>query len=208
MAVLNGFTPNTALNLQLDAGILVKNIVISDTFDITTITDENKIGATSGGASFTAEPNLRNIFEDLDGAKGNYKDGNVIDTWDITLSSTLKEITKENLKLAIGPSDVVTGMTYDKIVPRLDVNTNDYISNVCWLGTINNNASPIIIELKNAMNTNGLNFTASDKATGGIEVELKAHFDLTKAEEVPFVIHIPKSPVRSGLFTTGSSKRV
>ena len=40
---------------------------------------------------------MRNIFEGIDGAKGNYKDGNVIDNWEITLTATVKEMTAKKL---------------------------------------------------------------------------------------------------------------
>lgn len=191
--VLNGFTPNTAKNLQLDAGILVKNMTDIENFD-GTIPEENKIGATSGGGSFGAVPTIRNIFEDLDGARGNYKDGNVIDTWDITLTATLKEITVENLQMALGASDTTPATTnkFDVTTARLEVKTTDYLDNVCWLGTMNGSDDPIIIELKNAMNTNGMTLSYTDKGTGGIELELKAHFDLNNADIVPFTIYTPK----------------
>lgn len=191
MAVLNGFTPKTAQNLQLDAGILVKNHVVGSE-----ITDANKLGATEGGASFAAVPTMRNIFEGLDGAKGNYKDGNTIDTWDITLTASVSEMTADNIKLAIAAADIdtTTNDTHDIITPRNEVKTSDYIDSLCWIGTINTKSEFMIIELKNVMNTNGFNFTATDKGRGKVDLELKAHFDLTKADEVPFKIYTPKAP--------------
>lgn len=194
MGVLNGFTPKTAKNLQLDAGILVKNLEDPSSFD-GTLTDSQKIGATSGGGSFAAVPEMRNLFEDLDGARGNYKDGNVIDSWDITLTVTMKEMTTDNLKLAIGAADVTPASTgsFDVVQPRIVINSSDYLDNIVWMGTMNGSSDPIMIELKNAMNTNGINFAFTDKGTGGIEVEIKAHFDLNKPEEVPFTIYTPKA---------------
>ena len=88
MAILSAFTKNTAKNMQLDAGLLVKGLTDILNFN-GTIADEKKLGATSGGASFSATPEMRNIFEGIDGAKGNYKDGNVIDNWEITLTATV-----------------------------------------------------------------------------------------------------------------------
>ncbi len=195
MAILNGFTKDTAKNLQLDAGILVKDLTSPGTFN-GELTENQKLGATEGGASFTAIPEMRNIFEGIDGAKGNYKDGNVIDSWEIKLTATLKEMTAENFKLALGSATVtpaVEGGKFDSTTAKMTVETSDYLSNICWLGTLAGSDDPIIIELKNVMNINGLNFTVSDKGTGTVELELQAHFDVTKPNEVPFTIYTPKA---------------
>lgn len=192
MAILSAFTKNTAKNMQLDAGLLVKGLTDILNFN-GTIADEKKLGATSGGASFSATPEMRNIFEGIDGAKGNYKDGNVIDNWEITLTATVKEMTANNLKLAMATADIATGNDkFDVLTPRMEVKSTDYIDNICWLGTMNGSSEPMIIELKNVLNTNGISFTAEDKGSGSVELELKAHFDLSKPDEVPFNIYFPK----------------
>ena len=192
MAILSAFTKNTAKNMQLDAGLLVKRLTNILNFD-GNILDEQKLGATSGGASFSATPEMRNIFEGIDGAKGNYKDGNVIDNWEITLTATVKEMTAKNLQLAMATADIKSDDDkFDVLTPRMEVKSTDYIDNICWLGTMNGSTEPMIIELKNVMNTNGISFTAEDKGSGSVELELKAHFDLSKPDEVPFNIYFPK----------------
>ena len=192
MAILSAFTKNTAKNMQLDAGLLVKGLTDILNFN-GTIADEKKLGATSGGASFSATPEMRNIFEGIDGAKGNYKDGNVIDNWEITLTATVKEMTAKNLQLAMATADIKSDDDkFDVLTPRMEVKSTDYIDNICWLGTMNGSSEPMIIELKNVLNTNGISFTAEDKGSGSVELELKAHFDLSKPNEVPFNIYFPK----------------
>lgn len=192
MAILSAFTKNTAKNMQLDAGLLVRGLTDILNFN-GTIADEKKLGATSGGASFSATPEMRNIFEGIDGAKGNYKDGNVIDNWEITLTATVKEMTAKNLQLAMATADIKSDNDkFDVLSPRMEVKSTDYIDNICWLGTMNGSTEPMIIELKNVMNTNGISFTAEDKGSGSVELELKAHFDLSKPNEVPFNIYFPK----------------
>lgn len=192
MAILSAFTKNTAKNMQLDAGLLVRGLTDILNFN-GTIADDKKLGATSGGASFSATPEMRNIFEGIDGAKGNYKDGNVIDNWEITLTATVKEMTAKNLQLAMATADIKSDNDkFDVLTPRMEVKSTDYIDNICWLGTMNGSTEPMIIELKNVMNTNGISFTAEDKGSGSVELELKAHFDLSKPNEVPFNIYFPK----------------
>lgn len=196
MAILSAFTKNTAKNMQLDAGLLVRGL--TDILNFSgTIADDKKLGATSGGATFSATPEIRNIFEGIDGAKGNYKDGNVIDNWEVTLTATVKEMTAKNLQLAMATADIDNGSEgkFDVLTPRMDIKTTDYIDNICWLGTMNGSTEPMIIELKNVMNTNGISFTAEDKGSGSVELELKAHFDLSKPNEVPFNIYFPKQSI-------------
>lgn len=192
--ILNGFTKDTAKNLQLDAGIIVTGLTSPENFS-GVLTGANLLGATSGGGSFVVETEVRNLFEDLDGARGNYKEGNVIDSYNITLTTTVAEMTAKNIKLALGAADTTVNQGTDTDVDitkaRMTIKAEDYIDNVCWLGSLNGSDKPMIIELKNVMNTNGLNFTFEDKGKGKIELELKAHFDLTKPEEVPFAIYTP-----------------
>ena len=192
--VLNGFTANTATNLQLDAGIFVRGLADPSTFNGTVTTPAKTIGATSGGGSFTAIPTFRNIFEDLDGARGVYKGGQVIDSWEIKLTTTIKEMTAENLKLALAAADTTAASSgkYDTTVARLEVKEEDYLDNFCFIGTINGQDTPVIVEMKNVLNMSGLNLTVADKATGSVSLELQAHFDLSKPDEVPFKIYTPK----------------
>ena len=192
--VLNGFTANTATNLQLDAGIFVRGLADPSSFTGTVTTPAKTIGATSGGGSFTAIPTFRNIFEDLDGARGVYKGGQVIDSWEIKMTTTIKEMTAENLKLALAAADTTAASSgkYDTTVARLEVKEEDYLDNFCFIGTINGQDTPVIIEMKNVLNMNGLNLTVADKSTGSVSLELQAHFDLSKPDEVPFKIYTPK----------------
>ena len=82
---------------------------------------------------------------------------------------------------------------YDITTARLEVKDTDYLDNFCFIGTINGQDTPVIIEMKNVLNMNGLNLTVADKSTGSVSLELQAHFDLSKPEEVPFKIYTPKA---------------
>ena len=139
-------------------------------------------------------PTFRNIFEDLDGARGVYKGGQVIDSWEIKMTTTIKEMTAENLKLALAAADTMAASSgkYDTTVARLEVKEEDYLDNFCFIGTINGQDTPVIVEMKNVLNMSGLNLTVADKATGSVSLELQAHFDLSKPDEVPFKIYTPK----------------
>lgn len=196
MKVLNGFTPQTAQNLQLDAGIFVRGLADPSTFTGTLTEPAKTIGATSGGGNVAIVPSFRNIFEDLDGARGVYKGGQVIDNWDIRMSVTIKEMTVDNLKLALAAADTTKAgadKKYDTTAPRMEVLDTDYLDNLCFIGTMNGKDVPVIIELKNVLNTNGLTLAVTDKGTGSVQLDLVAHFDLEKPDEVPVKIYTPKA---------------
>lgn len=195
---LNAFTPNTAQNLQLDAGIVVLGLTDPKTFDGVVTAPAKTVGATSGGVVFTAIPSIRNIFEDLDGSRGNYKDGNVIDTWDIKMAFTMKEITANNLKMSLAAADITPAESvekYDTLEGRVEIKSSDYLPNLVLITTQNTKTEFIMIEIKNVLNITGLTLTTADKATGMVDVELQAHFDLDTPDEVPFKIYTPKAIV-------------
>ena len=204
MAILTALNTNTIQNLQLDAGILVSGATTIENFngDLSSIGSPEILGATKGGVQFSAIPEIRNILDGIDYCRGNYKDGNVIDSWDITLKATVSEATKHNLTMAMGQmrgdgTPVGDAGNYNKLTPKMDIPTSSYLNNICWIGSTDRGQKAIIIELKNVMNMNGLNFTAEDKNTGTFELELKAHFDLAHPQDVPFVIYHPTGQLPS-----------
>lgn len=187
---ISAFSGNTAKNFQLDMGALFKNVTNPASGEWTGGT---LLGATSTDGSFTATPEMRNIFEDVAGARGSYKDGDVIDGWEITFSTTLLEMTADNFKLALGMADITENleMPGKTVTPRNCIQASDYIENICWFGTIKGSAKPLVIEMKNVISMNGLSFNIEDKNKGGLEIELSPRFDVANPEEVPFKIYVP-----------------
>ena len=166
MALLSAFNKDTANNLQLDAGIICKGI--TNPYKPTADELKNKcIGATSGGAEFEVTPEITNIFEDLDDAKGKYKGGVEITNIDIVFSFTMKEMTAENFKLAMGCADITKveanqlssdNLPHTLLKPRLEIKDEDFIDNICWYGR-KRNGEKVCIVLHNVFNEGGLNYT-------------------------------------------------
>lgn len=197
MALLSAFNKDTANNLQLDAGIICKGI--TDPYKPTAEELKSKcIGATSGGAEFEVTPEITNIFEDLDDAKGKYKGGVEITNIDIVFSFTMKEMTAENFKLAMGCADITkveanqlssNNLPHTRLTPRLEIKDEDFIDNICWYGR-KRNGEKVCIVLNNVFNEGGLNYTSESAGKGSLEVELHAFFDLTKPDKVPYEVII------------------
>lgn len=197
MALLSAFNKDTANNLQLDAGIICKGI--TDPYKPTAEELKSKcIGATSGGAEFEVTPEITNIFEDLDDAKGKYKGGVEITNIDIVFSFTMKEMTAENFKLAMGCADITkveanqlssNNLPHTRLTPRLEIKDEDFIDNICWYGR-KRNGEKVCIVLNNVFNEGGLNYTSESAGKGSLEVELHAFFDLSKPDKVPYEVII------------------
>lgn len=189
---LNDFNVNTAKNFELDAGILVRDVEDPGSLDYTTGT---KLGATTGGKSINFSMEMRNLFEDVDGARGKYMGGDVIDSRDAALSVTLLEQTADNLKIALVASDETANTALGKtLTPRDVIEDADYIDNICWFGTVKGFDLPMCIELKNCL-SESFTFTAADKGKGTIECEIHPRRDLANPDVAAFVIHLPPAVV-------------
>lgn len=196
--VYSGFTPSTPEHLLLDAGAFLKNFdPVKDTFEAA-VTAGKLIGATAGGGSFSAVPEIRQI--EVDGVKGEAKGMKTIDAWKVALTANVKEITAEALKMTLAAAKVETEGDkvpegYQRITARNDLALDDYCDNVVWIGRLSGSLKPVIIEVSNALATNGLSITMADKSEATIPITMNGHYDaqeITDLETPPFAIYYPK----------------
>lgn len=190
--MITGFTANTAKKLLLDAGAFVKNYdPASDTWD--TIKDTKVIGATQGGGSFSAVPTVRRI--EIDGVKGAAKGLEALDEWVVTITANVKEVSAETITLSLAsstnaPAEQPEG--YTKITANNEIALDDYLDNIAWIGRLSGSQKPVIIVVKNALNTNGLSLTMADKAEGVIALTFTGHYDPENLDTPPFEIYYPE----------------
>ena len=191
MSVFSGFTANTPKHLQLDAGAFLKNYdITTDTWDTAKVT--KLLGATAGGGSFSAVPSIRRI--EVDGVKGAAKGMESIDEWVVTMTANVKEITAESIKVALAAAkaetaDVPSG--YTKITGKSEIEAEDYLDNMTWVGRLSGSDEPVIIVVKNALATNGLTISFADKTEGLIPITVTGHYDASDLETPPFEIYYP-----------------
>lgn len=189
---ISGFTSNTAENLLLNAGAYFKNFdPENDTFE-TAVESGKLIGATKGGGEFSAVPTIRQI--EVDGVAGRAKGLEVIDSWDVYLKATVLEVKKESIvqSLCAASVDEGTSSDYDIITARSEIAISDYIDNVAWVGTLSGSDKPVIIIVKNALNTEGLKFTTQDKNEATISMTFYGHYTQDDLDSPPFDIYYPK----------------
>lgn len=181
----SGFTNDTANHLVLDAGAFYKN------YDITTGLG-TLLGATRGGGEFKAIPTIRAI--EVDGVKGRAKGLNALDAWEVSIMANMLEITTAILATALttGSVDSVTNEDYDIVTANNTIALTDYIDNITWIGRLSGSNNPVIIQILNALNTEGVTLKTADKGESVLPVTFIAHYDSSDLENVPFAIYYPK----------------
>ena len=195
--VFSGFTRTTPEHLLLDAGAFFKNFIYepggtdNDTYD-SAVSAGKLIGATKGGGEFSAVPAVRQI--EVDGVKGRAKGLEVIDSWDVYLKATVLEATSESIKAALCASTVDTELDaeYDIIEGNSSIELEDYVDNVTWIGKLSGSDSPVIIQVYNALNTDGLKLTVQDKAEATIPMTFYGHYSQEELDAPPFKVFYPK----------------
>lgn len=193
MKKYSGFTTETAKSLLLNAGAYFKNFDVStDDFDSAVVAGK-LIGATKGGGEFSAVPEIRQI--EVDGVAGRAKGLETIDSWDIYLKANVLEVKEATIQsgLAASSVDTSTNIDYDIITASNNLEVSDYIDNITWVGTLSGSNKPVIIQIFNALNTEGLKFSTTDKAEATISLTFYAHYTQDDLDTPPFKIYYPKA---------------
>ena len=193
MKKYSGFTTETAKSLLLNAGAYFKNYNVgTDDFD-SAVAAGKLIGATKGGGEFSAVPEIRQI--EVDGVAGRAKGLETIDSWDIYLKANVLEVKEATIQsgLAASSVDSTTNIDYDIITASNNLEVSDYIDNITWVGTLSGSDKPVIIQIFNALNTEGLKFSTTDKAEATISLTFYAHYTQDDLDTPPFKIYYPKA---------------
>ena len=189
MPLKTGLTERTIVNLQLNAGVLVTSYTKGED-----IAEEDIIGATRGGGSFTAVPTVHQAA--VDGAPTYTKGLERVDDWVITLNATMVELNDDAVSRALGVGVVKTetgsGTTKDTVFTvKRTVNDEDY-KDLYWVGDLSNGQN-VVIKIKNALNTSGLNLTFSDRGEGTYALALIGHFTTEDLDTAPFELTIERA---------------
>lgn len=189
--MITGLRPETFQNLQLNAGVFLKNFSYSNLADkdaletaILTALESGTgvIGATIGGGTFQCTPSIRQI--EADGMRYPIVGSTVNDMWTVKLTGTMKECRPENFKDALICADMSKTGNKTVITVRTDIEPEDYIPSLCWIGDTSRGF--VLINLDNALNLTGANFTFTDKGEGSLPFEFQAHVsDLSKMAHAP-----------------------
>lgn len=179
MALKTGLTERTTKKLQLNAGVLLSTYTKGGE-----ITENDIIGATRGGGSFSATPEIRQVA--IDGAPTYTKGLERNDGWNVNMSFTMVEFTQGTIKRALVGASVTTQENDTVIKAMRKVLADDY-KDIYWVGDTSEGKN-IVIHLKNCVSLAGLALTVSDKNEGTFALNMQAHHDIANLDEAPFEI--------------------
>lgn len=97
-------------NMQLDAGVLLKNF---NPASPAAPSDEDIICATTGGIKVDCVPAYSDLGEDVDNVPNNMMEFKHLDSWESKVGFTALDITTEMLRLSLGAADT-SGSDYVK----------------------------------------------------------------------------------------------
>lgn len=177
--MLTGLTERTIRNLQLNAGVLLSSYTKGED-----IVEEAILGATRGGGSVVIQPTIRQMA--VDGAPTYTKGLERIDDVTARLQFTMVEFSPALVKRAIVGASINTESTDSVITSVHKVLTDDY-QDVWWIGDTSDDKQ-VVVHLKNALNTDGLSLSATDKGEGTYSLNLVAHYDIGEFDTAPYEI--------------------
>lgn len=208
-----GYTSKTKERLLTGAGAYFKNFVVgTDTFESAKAAGK-LLGATQGGGEFKAVASIRQI--EADGIAGRAKGLEEVDSWEVSQNINLLETTPETLALALGAAslDNESDDNYTIIKGKSYIDDEDYLDNVTYIGTITGTSKPVIIQIFNALSTDGLSIKAEDKKEAVLAVTVYGHYAEDDLDTPPYRIYYPKkdgvsdvvSSINSGTYTESKS---
>lgn len=185
-------TENTPKNIMLGAGVIVHGLSFSTSkWQYTGI-----FGATNGGSKVEITPTYQDL--EVDGILVKTKGLTVKMGEEAKLTTNLVECTKENLTMVSGGmlAEATTATGYDEIVSKPQLDKDDYIENLGFIGyTID--GSPIIIKFDNALCTSGLSFEGKNKEQATVEAVFECYADLSTDNLTVLPWHIYTKTVAS-----------
>lgn len=174
----------TFKQLQVNAGMLLS------AFDPATGPKEtDKLGATTGGVSFTATPAFSDFGEDIDNCPKNTMELKRQDDVEVKMAGTFVTMTTVAGKRLIGACDI-SPTDPSRLIPRRDLLPGDF-QDIHWVGDYGaTDGSYIHIKLMNALSTGGFQLQSTDKAKGQFAFEFTGHYSMSAQDVVPYEIEI------------------
>ena len=194
---------DTFNNLQLNAGVVIKDLVYTGTGAPATADDLKTLiagivggtitgkgtllGATRGGGTFTVTRETRT--PEIDGMRYGFIGSDFVDSTDAYLSTTLLEVTPENIATLLATGVATTSGSVTTVKMNTAIADTDYLNNICWVGNIGSSGKLALIVLKNAINTADFTFTYADKGEGTLAAEFHARqANVDDYDEAPFEV--------------------
>jgi len=180
MGMFTKIPENTFQNLQLDAGVLLKNF---DPDNVSAPADADIICATTGGINVSCVAEYSDFAEDVDNAPVNVKEFKHLDGWTCTLSTTSLGTSPELIKLSLGAADV----NGESIIPRRNLSQSDF-SDLWWVGD-KADGGMVAVQVMNALSTGGFVLQTTKNGKGQISIEITGHVSIEDQDVVPMAFY-------------------
>lgn len=177
MIMLRGVNSNTFKNLQLGEGAFLKSA-----YDGTTLSNDQILSATRGGATITIAPVYRT--RQIDGVPSNTKEAKAVDSVNVNASFTALEVTPELMKKVLGVADYDD--TTNKITLRHEIKSTDF-EDLYWVGDVSDGRR-VQITFKNAFNENGLVLRTQTNNEGELSVNISGNYSVADLDTPPVEI--------------------
>lgn len=189
----SGYSENSAKSFWIHSGTIFKNLVFDQTKKEFSGT---LLGATDDGTEFKIETKYRKIKADGT-THMSVKGLDVLDSAEANIKCKLKELTGENLRLAINgeKKDSINYPGFEEITSKREILEGDYISNMGIVGKLMGSNDPIVVIIDNALVTSALSMKSKDNDEVSIDLELRATASIEQLhkDEFPWRILYPKS---------------
>lgn len=186
----HGITTETIEKMILGAGVIYKNLTYSQTEKW----QGTVLGATSGGIKFNYEATWLNI--EVDGATVLVKGVSKQKVGEkATLEGKMTEITEEILEKALHLTRVETEDTnYHKFITKYNINSEDYLENIAYVGTLSNGKNIIII-LPNALCTEAFELETknAEQTTYAVKFECTTDISNDTLNKLGLTMYFPVS---------------
>lgn len=161
-----------------------------DTVDIATLSAKF-LGQCKGGLDFEAKPTIREI--EFDGKMDRkIKGAERVTGWDVQASTEALEFSDKVLSLSLFAKDSsITSTKYDVYKGVQGMLSDSNYHNIIIVGTETGTSTPVIIELKNIINTDGFTFTAEELNEASYSMVLVPRYTMG-SNVPPFSIYYPK----------------
>ena len=175
--------------LVMNAGVLLADFKPATA----ELKNEDIIGATTGGISFTATPTFSDMGDDIDNCPKNMKELKKLDSWEVKMSGTFVSINTKAAKAIMSAADIGSPDT-TKVTPRNDISSADFSD--IWLVADysdkngNKNGGFVAVHMLNGLSTGGFQIKTGDKAKGQFAFEFTGHYSINAQETPPFEVYI------------------
>lgn len=152
--------------------------------------DENVLGATSGGNKLTIMSEITQI--EVDGALVKVKGLTQKQGETGTLETNLAQHTKESfMRAIIGTEQSSLIPKYAQLTTKALIEASDYLDNIAYVGTMSDGTECIVI-MENALCTSGFELETKNKETAVLKATFECNADFDDAHDtLPIYIFVP-----------------